>query len=277
MKNEKDNLVKSICSQMIENIQSNKQPLCILIGGLPGAGKTNLIEQVKKEHPDREFLVIDADDFRKLHPDNDKLLESPEKAVTKTIAFANSIELELIKQGIERKLDIISVTSLRATDVIDQILYRPAIDSGYKIEACIMSVPISECGLSAQNRYEEQIKKGQFPRFVSMDFMDSAYSGIKNTILMLQRKSDKPVIKIYKRGEQEKSMPIKYYDSTDQNILYRSALEGFMNPKKSIKKETASFKIKELYEKKKQRGADVSEYKALERLEELFGIDEQVR
>ena len=272
-------IVERICQREMNNKKLNEQPMCVLIGGLPGSGKTNLVEQVKSEHPDRDFLVIDADYYRKLYPRPDELQKSPETAIAKTINFANAIEAELIKKGIEGKFDIISVTSLRATAAIDSIVYEPAINSGYKMEACIMSVPVRECGLSAQNRYETQIEKKEFPRFTPMSFIEGSNSGIIKTILMLQGKRDRPVIKIYKRGKGENSMPIKYYDSTERSSKYRVALEAFMNPETAITPENASSQLKELYEKKENRGADATEYQSLERLEELFGIerDKQVR
>lgn len=63
-----EDIVEGICSQEIENRVINPQLLGILIGGLPGAGKTNLIRKVKKEYANRDFVVIDADNYRILHP-----------------------------------------------------------------------------------------------------------------------------------------------------------------------------------------------------------------
>ena len=83
-----DTIIDDICNRKIQGKRINEHPLCILIGGLPGAGKTNLIEKVKMEHKGRDFVVIDADDYRKLHPNYEDLIKTPEKAVTETISFA---------------------------------------------------------------------------------------------------------------------------------------------------------------------------------------------
>lgn len=268
-----DLIIDNICNNEIQNKKINKQPLCILIGGLPGAGKTNLIEKVKLDHTERDFIIIDADDYRRLHPDYENLIKTPEKAITETISFANSIEAELIKRAIKNHYDFISVTTLRATDAINKIVYEPAIENGYKIETDIMSVPIRESGLSAQIRYERQIDMGEYPRFTPMSFIESSYAGIQDTIKVFQNKHDGNIIKVYNRGQKEDSMPIEVYNSANEDFRYRNALEAFLNPKKNINHQNAVNQIDNLYKIKEYRGAANEEYASLERLQELFEIE----
>lgn len=201
------------------------------------------------------------------------MIKTPEKAINETSDFSNKIEAELIKKAIEERCDIISVTTLRATEAINKILYEPAVKVGYRIEACIMSVPISESGLSAQNRYERQIADGECPRFTPMSFIETSFQGIRETIQMLQRKSDNPTIKVYNRGRGENSMPIEFYNNKEKNARYSCALEAFINPIKSLDNKNALEQINELYKIKKKRNADSIEYASLERLEKLFGVE----
>lgn len=272
MNNNLNEVIERICNEKIKEKKINEQPLCVLLGGLPGSGKTNLIKKVQEEYEERDFVVIDTDEYRKLYPDYELLIKTPEKAIAETGEFSNAIEAELIKKAFEEHCDIISVTTLRATEAIDKILYEPAIKNGYRMQVCIMSVPITESGLSAQNRYEKQIANGECPRFTPMSFIESCLQGITNTILMFQNKKDRPIIKVYNRGQGENSMPIEIYNSQKQNHVYRCALEAFMNPIKNLNKENAIKQINELYKLKKTRSANIIEYSSLERLEELLGI-----
>ena len=272
MNNNLNEVIERICNEKIKEKKINEQPLCVLLGGLPGSGKTNLIKKVQEEYEERDFVVIDTDEYRKLYPDYELLIKTPEKAIAETSEFSNAIEAELIKKAFEEHCDIISVTTLRATEAIDKILYGPAIKNGYRMQVCIMSVPITESGLSAQNRYEKQIANGECPRFTPMSFIESCIQGITNTILMFQNKKDRPIIKVYNRGQGENSMPIEIYNSQKQNHVYRCALEAFMNPIKNLNKENAIKQINELYKLKKTRSANIIEYSSLERLEELLGI-----
>lgn len=268
-----NNVIEKICNKEIDGKKINEQPICILLGGLPGSGKTNLVQKIQEEYKERDFIIIDTDNYRKLHPNYETLIKTPEKAIAKTSEFSNAIEANLIKRAIEEHCDIISVTTLRATEAIDRILYEPAVKSGYRIEVCIMSVPIRESGLSAQNRYERQISNGECPRFTPMSFIETSFQGIKKTIQMLQRKNDNPTIKVYNRGRGEKSMPTESYNSKGENARYSCALEAFMNPIKSLDNKNAIEQINELYKVKQNRNADSIEYASLERLEELFGVE----
>ena len=269
-------VIDDICTKKIEGRKINEQPLCVLLGGLPGSGKTNLVRCIQEKYKNRDFVVIDTDDYRKLHPDYKNLVKIPERAIKETSDFSNAIESELIRRAIEQKCDIISVTTLRATEAIDKILYVPAVREGYKIEVCIMSVPISESGLSAQTRYEKQIFNGECPRFTPMNFIEDSYRGIINTIQVLQNKEDKPIIRVYNRGKGENSMPIEVYSSMKQTGKYSCALEAFMNPIRVIDTQIATEQIQQLYRLKKSRNANDVEYYSLKRLEELFGIMKDV-
>lgn len=268
-----DKVIEYICSKEIKGKKINAQPLCILLGGLPGSGKTNLVKKIQEKYKERDFIIIDTDEYRKLHPNYETLRKTPEKAIAETSEFSNAIEAELIKRAIKEHCDIISVTTLRATEAIDRILYEPAIKSGYQMEACIMSVPISESGLSAQSRYEKQIANGECPRFTPINFIETSFQGIKNTIQMLQRKKDNPTIRIYNRGKGEKSMPIEFYNNKKQDTKYSCALEAFINPPKLLDNKSAIEKINELYKLKHSRNANSIEYKSMKRLEELFGVE----
>lgn len=264
--------IEEITNQKIKGKKINEQPLCILVGGLPGSGKTNLVKKIQEEYPEREFVIIDTDDYRKLHPNYEKLLETPEKAIIETSQFSNEIEARLIKKAIKQRCDIISVTTLRATQAIQEMLYEPAMQSGYQVEVYLMSVPIRESGLSAEQRYEKQIIAGECPRFTSMNFIESSMQGIINTIQMFQQKEEKPIMKVYHRGENENAMPIQYYDSEKNGNRYNCTLEAFMNPIHKVTEEEAKKQIEALYQRKKQRLANEIEYSSIERLEEFFDI-----
>ena len=215
-----------------ENTKSkrkNNNPLCIFLGGLPGSGKTKLIEKVLSEYPDRDFIVIDKDEYRKFYKDYDELLKNPEYYIEKTRDISTQIEIEMLQNAIKDKYDIISVSSMRATRDLEGFTYRLAKEAGYDIGNCILSVPIIECALSAQRRYEKQIVNNEVPRGASISFLKEVDKGIIETIRMLQSKTEKPFIKIYFRGLNEKDLPIEVYDSR-KSSNYSCALEAFMNP-----------------------------------------------
>lgn len=108
-----------------------------------------------------------------------------------------------------------------------------------------------------------------------MDFIESSSKGIQATIKMLQGKEDKPLIRVYKRGIGQASMPIEVYNSADNETMYRCALEAFLNHANSLNKDVANEQLQKIYKAKRKRNASAIEYSSIERLKELFGIIEE--
>ena len=145
--------VEQFFLRAIKGKKRNIQPLCIFVGGMPGSGKTNLVEKIKKDYPQRDFIVIDKDEFRMLDPHYNEFIKEKKDIIEATREFSTTLEIEMLKTSILNGYDIISVSSMRATEDIENFTYRIAKNSGYNIGACILSVPVSECFLSAQDRY----------------------------------------------------------------------------------------------------------------------------
>lgn len=184
---------------------NNKQ--FIFAGGQPGSGKTNLVETIKRDNPNVDFIVIDLDKYRIMHPDFKNIIKQDKsKAAKLTNKFAFSVENEFIRYGLENNLNIINVSTLRNTDLIEETLKNKIIPKGYEIKAYILEVEPEKSYLSAKKRYEEQLKKSnEIPRLVTKEFHDNAYSGMKETIKMLEKLGVK--IKKCKRAKSKELPP----------------------------------------------------------------------
>ena len=42
-------IIEEICRKEIKGKKINNEPLCVLLGGLPGSGKTNLVKQIPEK------------------------------------------------------------------------------------------------------------------------------------------------------------------------------------------------------------------------------------
>lgn len=184
---------------------NNKQ--FIFAGGQPGSGKTNLVETIKRDNPNVDFIVIDLDKYRIMHPDFKNIIKQDKsKAAKLTNKFAFSVENEFIRYGLENNLNIINVSTLRNTDLIEETLKNKIIPKGYEIKVYILEVEPEKSYLSAKKRYEEQLKKSnEIPRLVTKEFHDNAYSGMKETIKMLEKLGVK--IKKCKRAKSKELPP----------------------------------------------------------------------
>lgn len=266
--------VQRLVEEKIQGIPEDKDPVAILIGGLPGAGKTNLVKKIMEENPEKSFVVIDSDDFRKHTPNITELMKTtPQDAVNHSIMFANMVEEELIKAAIDRGISFISVTSLRATDALNDLICIPARKKGFRFEIAAMVARIDECLLTTQMRYEEQIDKGQFPRYVTRDYMHLAYTGMLRSLDYFSKQMP---IKLYKRGKGEDSLPVNVFDST-KNLAANMNMSAIYNmcTQRSLGEKEFLQAIQKLRMIKEGRNADKLELDDLDDLEKAFDSDRQ--
>mgnify|MGYP001587957694 FL=1 len=72
-KEREDIFLKFILPYTSKGITPKENPLGIILGGQPGAGKSNFIGHRKKEYPD--MAVVNGDELRRFHPQFGKLLK----------------------------------------------------------------------------------------------------------------------------------------------------------------------------------------------------------
>lgn len=273
------NLLEEIKKQEIDIATSSSSPTCIFLGGQPGSGKTKLIDCIKKDYPQKNFAIIDADNYRKFHPNKEFFLKDAPTATLKTSEFANELEFALLKYAIEKQKDIIHVSTLRATELMLKIMHRMVLPYHYTIQIYALSVPLIESTLCSEERYEEQLlDTNDIPRFTNFNFIQSADEGFLKTIRLLEKDSQIDTICIYQRGKTPSSLPKQIYDSKE-NITYSSAVEAILTNRQLQERELSSEnilkRIELLYDKRKQRNASEAEFSSLDQVYEFFKFSEK--
>lgn len=202
--------------------------------------------------------------------------ESPEKAVFKTFEIANAIEQEVLEYSIQRKKNIILVSTLRAKDAIKAIIEEKLRPQGYKVGTDIIAVPIYDSALSAQIRYEEQIlDESQVPRFTSLDFVKDTNQKILNSIRELDVNSRSfDFVTIFKRGKSKDDLPITVYQNNGNDKRYQNSLEAYIetsNLESSKEQQEQSLdELKRMYELQRKRESTNDEKKNLLALYDYF-------
>ena len=60
---------------LIKDCLISSNPVAILLGGQPAAGKSNLAVIAEEEHQNDTFLIINGDEYRIYHPEHDSLIK----------------------------------------------------------------------------------------------------------------------------------------------------------------------------------------------------------
>ncbi len=132
------------------NFESSDKPEAYVIGGQPGSGKSAFASQILSNG---DFVFINGDDFRDLHPHYyEYLVENEMDAADKTQKVVNFWIEKLIEDCVSRKLNIIIEGTMRNTNVPIKTI-RMLKDKDYKINVAVMAVPYSLSLASINYRY----------------------------------------------------------------------------------------------------------------------------
>lgn len=177
------------------------QPVAVIFGGQPGAGKSAAVDAALRElAPHGGAVPIIGDDLRGYHPHYARLMERDDKSaafytdrdtgqwVEKAIAEAKAQRVNIVIEGTMRDGNKVAATmeSLRA--------------AGYEIDARALAVNsrLSEQGIL--QRYENQKADRGTGRMTTPEAHRAAYDGMLSTLERIERDKLADRVTIYRRG-----------------------------------------------------------------------------
>jgi Zeta toxin. len=103
-------------SELLKKYRADKSPIAILLGGQAASGKSNLLQQVKNEYPEKEdnILFVNGDIYRNYCPNAQKLIRSDKDNYSaKTQIYSNIFTEELIKEAAKNSYNIVIEGTMR--------------------------------------------------------------------------------------------------------------------------------------------------------------------
>jgi predicted ABC-type ATPase len=172
-----------ICPVYFTDAQTSPNPtIAIILGGQPGAGKSELISPAEKElRASGWTIVINGDDLRSFHPKYEELQRSnPEEAAQLTNLDSGLWVEKLIAEGIARRVNLVIESTLRSPDVF--VKTSAALRSqGFAVQVRALAVNERASWQGVHLRYEEMISRGALPRFTLRSAHDAAVTGMLET------------------------------------------------------------------------------------------------
>jgi len=195
---------KRIVSEIFSQAKSSNQPVAVIFGGQPGAGKSASVDNAMDELSKRGGAAqIIGDDLRDYHPKYAKLMEADDKTaafytdrdtgrwVEKAIAQAKARRVNIVIEGTMRDSGKVAETmqSLRA--------------AGYTIDARALAVHerLSEQGIL--QRYEHQKADRGVGRMTTPEAHRAAYEAVPATLERIERERLADRVTLYRRGGEE--------------------------------------------------------------------------
>lgn len=224
----------------IDELSNSDIPKIIFVGGIPGSGKSLLIQKVKDEFKNYDFLVIDPDFYRKYY----KHAKNVEETVEKT----NNIELKILLYSLEKRKNIIHISSLRSYEYINELIQEHVIKNGYDIYLYMLITEEVESILSTYERYIIDKKDpNKFARLNKCEYLKLAIDGFIKAVEYFSNKNYFKNIKLFKRGEN--MLPPVLVKMVDKKEIYNTTINELNRQRKFTMVNDIKQRIASIYSK----------------------------
>ena len=156
--------------RVTRGISGAKNPVTIVLGGQPGAGKSG-IYNLARERFNGNIVELDCDKFREFHPDAKELAKNPDTYGEKTNPFVSAVVDCMAEELSELGYNMIIESPMKSTNTAFW-LHDMLTPKGYSVEAHVMATPKEVSWSGVISRYEEQLANGELARIVPKEFHD---------------------------------------------------------------------------------------------------------
>jgi len=192
---------KRIKSDVFADANACNQPVAIIFGGQPGAGKSASVDNALNELKNRGGAVqIIGDDLRDYHPKYAKLMEVDDK----TAAFYTDRDTgrwveKAIAEAKVRRVNIVIEGTMRDSDKVAETMQNLRA-AGYTIDARALAVNerLSEQGIV--QRYEYQKADRGVGRMTTPEAHKAAYEAVPITLERIEREKLADCVTLHRRG-----------------------------------------------------------------------------
>ncbi|MBO5477009.1 MAG: zeta toxin family protein [Clostridia bacterium] len=218
---EHEQIYKYIEEQTFLNKVCSEKPVAIILGGQPGAGKSFLIKEAKKDFLDKDIVVINGDEYRRWHPRSKEILNSDEeKYAFYTDPDVREWTSNLFEKAIKNKYNIIFEGTMRTNRICDTI--KRLKEEGFIVKIKVLAVHEIDSRISTIERYESQLNYEGHGRKTPVDSHINAYNGMINTLEDIEAERMFDTLEILTRkGEcvySNDNVLKKVYSKYDSNI-----------------------------------------------------------
>lgn len=184
-------------------IIKSERPIAIILGGQPGAGKSELITAAQKL-TGKNVVICNADDYRDYHPKSDEIKKLHEEAYPEiTVAYSQPWNMRLKQHCEEKHYNYIMETTFSSGQVMNETLAAIK-DKGYDVYIMVLSVNKQLSFLGTRLRYEAMKATDGYGRLVDKVIHDKKYEQVAETLQIVQKAKLYDKLFIYGRAGRQK-------------------------------------------------------------------------
>lgn len=250
-----DETTNAIINQYYKNYPPVKNPTAYLVVGQPGAGKTQIVEQISIG---KNIAFINGDAYRKFYPDYANLYkEYGDEIINITKKFSGEITENLIEKLSDKKINLIIEGTLRTTEVPEKTRNLLS-DKQYQVELDVIVVKPEISWLRTIKRYQEMKNEGSIPRLTAKEHHDKVVKNLSNNLKEIYQSKKFSEIKLYqlKDGDfkviysMQKTPDIDPSTILDKEFKRKYTKKEVYNIKNEFKKYISTNKLNALFKGK---------------------------
>lgn len=184
-------------------VKPSSQPVAIILGGQPGAGKSGMVDAAMIELEPRGGAVrIVGDNLRNYHPRHRSLMKHDDKtAAFYTNGDARKWVEKAIDEAKAQRVNIVHESTMRDANKVADVM-QGLRAAGYEIDARALAVNsrLSEQGILL--RYERQKAEEGAGRLTPPDVHKEDYDGMLLSLDRIERDKLADRVTIYRRGNE---------------------------------------------------------------------------
>lgn len=190
-----------IAPDMFAGAHASPNPIAVLFGGQPGAGKSASVDRVvSKFSVHGDIVPIIGDDLRGYHPIYSRLLRDDDK----TAAFYTDKDIggwieKAIFLAIQKRVNVVIEGTMRDMEKVLATIEMLRI-AAYRIEVRVLAVAHRLSLQGIFQRYEHQKFDRNYGRMTTREAHDAAYNGLLTTVQAIEQRNVADVIGVFRRG-----------------------------------------------------------------------------
>lgn len=180
-----------------------ENPIVIILGGQPGAGKSELITQAQSMIG-KNAVICNADDYRDYHPKSDEIKQKHEAYYPEiTVTYSQPWNNRLKAHCEANRFNYILETTFSSGDVMNNTI-RALKEKGYTVYVMVLAVNKRLSFLGTRLRYEGMKANDGYGRLVVQAVHDQKYELVASTLEAVQNAHLYDKLFIYGRAGRQK-------------------------------------------------------------------------
>jgi len=196
-----------------DNLTPETTPTVVLVGGQPGAGKSQATSRIARAYPG--IVPLSGDNLRAFHPDYGQLVRDRPLEAGPILAQATSV---WVRNAIEYAREHRHSLQLEGTFHTPSLTLATAQrfrDAGFRTEIVALATPRRDSLIAAAGRYFSEHASGKEPRWTSLEQHDQGWQGTRELLQQIDGEAPIDRVKIYSRTTELYDAPSADYNGDE--------------------------------------------------------------